>query len=504
MTDRMTERMARASGLAVVAVAGLAIAAFAVVALVRMTYPFELEWMEGGSVDTVRRILAGRPVYVRPSMEFTPFIYTPLYFWVCAPFMALIGEGFVALRLVSILSACASMAILFVLVRKETGFLPGAALAAGLFAATFKASGAWLDLARVDSLFMLFVLASILVLRRREDLAHGIAAGVFMFFAFFTKQTALVVAAPLCVHCLVARGKWSRVAMPATLALLVAASTLAGNALTDGWYGYYVFDLPGQHPLRPDMWLGFWVFDILPTMGVALAASVAFLATRIGRDQWRDLLFHACVLAGLAGASWSSRLHTGGWLNSLIPVHAGLALYMGMAVAGALGARAGGPVAPAAARWHMATLLVNAACIGQLSSLYWPPAAQIPTMADAGAGRSIVRLMGRFDKEVWMTNHGYIPIMAGKKPHAQGMAVSDVLRGTDEALRDALLDEMRTAIRERRFDVIVTDERGLVEDWVLGDIQRAYRYAGDAIADPDIFWPRTGHTLRPGAVYVRP
>jgi len=37
------------------------------VALLRVGYPFELEWMEGTIADHVRRILDGQPLYVPPQ-----------------------------------------------------------------------------------------------------------------------------------------------------------------------------------------------------------------------------------------------------------------------------------------------------------------------------------------------------------------------------------------------------------------------------------------------------
>src|SRR6266550_3782673 len=41
---------------------------YVAVAIARLTYPFDLDWMEGGSVDHVRRILTGQPIYVAPTL----------------------------------------------------------------------------------------------------------------------------------------------------------------------------------------------------------------------------------------------------------------------------------------------------------------------------------------------------------------------------------------------------------------------------------------------------
>ena len=46
------------------AFAGLFIVTYLAVAWARLSYPFELEWLEGGSLTQVDRILSGQPVYV--------------------------------------------------------------------------------------------------------------------------------------------------------------------------------------------------------------------------------------------------------------------------------------------------------------------------------------------------------------------------------------------------------------------------------------------------------
>jgi len=93
---------------------------FLYLALRRLGYPYELEWMEGGTVDHVRRILSGQRLYVEPSIEFTPFIYTPLYFYTAALLAKVFGVSFFALRLVSFLSSIGCFVIIFQFVRRET------------------------------------------------------------------------------------------------------------------------------------------------------------------------------------------------------------------------------------------------------------------------------------------------------------------------------------------------------------------------------------------------
>ena len=128
-------------GLALLAATYLAL--FLGVALGRLGYPYELEWMEGGMHEHVRRILAGEPIYARPSLEFTAYIYPPFYYLASAIGTKLIGAGLPALRMVSLLSALGIFGVIFLIVKRETRSIFPGLVSAGLFAACFRAGGAW-------------------------------------------------------------------------------------------------------------------------------------------------------------------------------------------------------------------------------------------------------------------------------------------------------------------------------------------------------------------------
>lgn len=102
---RLLVGVERAVLAATVAVAVGYVALFFYVALSRASYPFELEWLEGSMLHEVMRVLEGKPLYQEPSLEYTPFIYPPLYFWLSALSAMLVGPGFLALRSVSIAAA---------------------------------------------------------------------------------------------------------------------------------------------------------------------------------------------------------------------------------------------------------------------------------------------------------------------------------------------------------------------------------------------------------------
>ena len=191
--SRLGDRLA---GVVVAVAAAAPVLAYAWVALHRVGYPFELDWMEGGSVELAARVAGGHSLYTAPSLAFVGWTYTPLYYWLSAGVAKLIGVGFAPLRLVSLVASLVAMATLAWMVLRETGSRLAGLIAAGLFAASFRISGAWFDTGRVDSLFLALTLLTLAWGRRAESVRGGLGLGVLAFLAYFTKQSALVAVAP--------------------------------------------------------------------------------------------------------------------------------------------------------------------------------------------------------------------------------------------------------------------------------------------------------------------
>ena len=162
------------------------------VVLHRIGYPFELEWMEGSMVDECRQLLSGSPLYRPPGLDYVPFIYPPGYFILSSFAMRLFGVGFFAPRLVSLLASSGSMLLLFGIVKRETRSFTAGIISAGLFAASYGATGAWMDIARVDSLFLFWVVLGLYTAIRWKRRPGGATITALIFSAaFFTKQVAL-------------------------------------------------------------------------------------------------------------------------------------------------------------------------------------------------------------------------------------------------------------------------------------------------------------------------
>jgi 4-amino-4-deoxy-L-arabinose transferase-like glycosyltransferase len=490
----------RSSGLILGAVALLPVVAYLWVALHRIGYPYELEWLEGGAVSIVQRAHAGHSLYVAPSLHYVPWPYPPLYFWVSAGVAPVTGVGFLALRIVSFTASLGTFGVLFTLVSAQTRDRVAGLCAVGLFAASFRLTGAWMDIGRVDSLFLLLLLLAALVARRAGSWRGGALVGALVFLAFFTKQTAIVAALPLVAWLVVRRPRVGAAAL-GTLVVLVVGSTLVMNALSHGWYGYYVFGELSHQPLVSAAVTGFWTHDLVDPLGIALLVGAAgvvgrWTSRRIGSSSRLDLLgFDLAVVLGLVGASWVGRIHSGGSDDVLIPAAAGVALLVGHACADLRRA------APGGWRW-LATIAFAGLLLTQVDQLRYPLSAQIPTAADRRAGDQLVAGLRRLPGPVVVLDHPWYAALAGKDTSAQGEAINEVLRSADDRGRTALLRDLPTAISSPAVGAVVLDapedERGFA-----GALEREFVATPAPLISGRAFYPVTDLGLRPTELFVR-
>jgi len=460
----------------------------------RIRYPFALEWMEGGMVDHVRRVLAGAPLYGEPTLEFTPFIYPPLYTWVSAAASTVMGVSFSTLRGVSLTATVGCLLLIYSYVRRETGSMAAPLLAAGLFASTFALNGRWFDLARVDSLFLLLVLWGAYTLR-----FHGrrgsVAAGVLFALAFLTKQTALPIALVLIGRDLLVRRGRKRWLFGAVFATLAGGSVLLLNWLTDGYFYYYIFELPQGHRLVEGELLRFWTRDMLQPLGIAWGVILLVLwRTRRPKDgaPW----FLVAFLVGMVGTAWMSRFHTASFVNVLMPAHA--AISIGAAIGFHhlfLASRERDK-----SRWHhLQAAIVGIACVAQFALLARDPRHTVPRPEDAQAGRAFLERLAEIEGPILLTSRGYILSRIGKDTWAHDMALRDVLRSHRTQRRKELEQSIRTRIRSGEFGAILLDSE---RSWFQADVLSRYELVESPLEAANGFWPRSGYRTRPHLLYL--
>lgn len=492
-------RLSKGLGWLVLLVAATFLGTYVVLAFLRMPYPFELEWMEGGSVDHVRRILSDRPLYARPCLEFIAYIYPPLYYCVCAVVAKLIGVGFLPLRLVSFLCSIGCFLIIFLIVRRETKDVFSSVLAMCLFAAAFRRCGAFFDVARVDSQCLFLTLLAVYHVRFGASWGAYALAGVFLSLACLTKQTALIVGAPLVIYGVLTNWRRSLVFI-AVVAAIVAGGTLVLDHVSGGWYGYYTRVLPQRHTFLTGAWMEVLTGDILAPLPIATVMAAFYVYRCFSCRFARTALFYPMMLMAMLGAAVAGRLNLGGYYNALFPGYAILAIVFGLAAHEFIELIGGSRALDRPVR----RIVLHAACLAQFGLLAYNPLLQVPSRDDRAAGQGLVEAVRKIEGEVFIPFHVDLASQAGKATCAQLVAMQDVLGvfgdNTVDEIGWGLIQETREAIRGGRFGVVILD--GASFPWLEEELPIYYVPAQKAFERGDVFWPVTGFRTRPERIYV--
>ena len=469
----------------------------------RLWYPFEVEWMGGAFADHVARILDGEKLYVEPTAEWVPYLYTPLYMYLAAGVSLVFGEGLEALRLTSILASMANLALLFVLVRRRTKSNAAATIACGVWSGCYFLVETWYDAERVDSTFLTFVLGTLCLLdggRRMRSAA--LAAGVLVL-GYLTKQTALLLAPPFLVFAMI-RSPRRGLMFGAVFTALWFVATSWLDHVHDGWFHFYTWQLPRGHEFIFGPFVQFWITDSRP-LWPALMLAIWFFARGIRDVGWRETLADGAWWSGLLVAGLASRMHLGGAVNVLMPSWLGLAAMAAFALARSSHA----PRPQRIAVLGLVALQLVSFGI-KLGNSDQPRrrvglldvAEYLPTRASADAGHRLVERLRNADGEVLVPLHGYLPRMAGKRGSAHIFAVIDIRGPEIKDLSDRLQAGFWSSARDREAGLIVLDEN-------LGGMsalyEPGYEFEGRLVTDdqPATFMPVIGLKTRPVMIFRR-
>lgn len=457
----------------------LAIGAFCFSAYMRFHYPFEMDLIEGGMFEQVRHVGGGSALYGKPSLDFIPFIYGPLFTYLAAASGSILGFSFENLRLISIAATLASCLAIATIIFRCTASRFLAFCGAALFLATYAAAGFSFDQGRVDSLFLALLLWGYFFLRFGSATTGTVCSALLFIGAFFTKQVALI---PILCLLPIAKQRGNKVC------LLFAGITFGGcvlgvlalNLLTDGWYCYYAFNLPAQHDIRIAFYEYFWLSDIALVLPFAAGLAFFMLARQIRTAKDEITVSNLCMLTGFLLLSWVSRLHSGGIENVLAPAYAAISICAVVSVR-ALKVEA----------WGYALLCA------QFLTLIQPPVKAIPSREDADAGRLVVKVLEAYPGPVFVPYHPYLLTMAGKPAHAHHWALYDVMRGDPGGEGARLTAELDANLAEQKFLAVLNDDA-----WYKDSIEKYYKFHAGIFDNPHVFRPVFGETrARPEFLY---
>jgi hypothetical protein len=452
----------------------------------RATFPLDLEWMEGGMLMHAQRIAQGKGIYVEPSLEFIPFLYTPLYPALLAALSFVLPLGYLLGRVVSILAFAVALALVVVTSVGQTRGRGRTALAAligiggaGAIAASFVFTGYFYDLVRSDSLLLALEALALWLALRGQGWKSAALAGVLIALGFFAKQTATIVGTGLGLGLLVANYRRGLV-----YGLAAAATLAAGVGLlvktSGGWFWTYIFKLHQSHAFRKEAvthialpfteqfaWPLFLALA-LATVGLALSrrlrrsdaillfvAAAGESAALIGfGTQWADsnafipaIFFPAFATAVLAARLLDTALDGRKW--GAMSVAAGVALL--------LGSQSLHTAPPVPVRDHVRPPIF--AGWPRMNRVLPAVASAVPSAQDRVAAGRLLEELRALPEPLFIPFHTYYAVLAGKKPFVHRMGVRDVeaALGRPKGLDQAILDQ--------QFAAIVLDWKSYPGEW---------------------------------------
>lgn len=275
----------------------------------RLSYPYDLEWMEGGMLAHAWRLDQGLQIYVRPNLDFVPYVYPPGYSAVVALFGKVFGLSMPLGRLVSVVCILASAAIMGWSLRQDQA--PRAIVWAIpiMFLGTYPMVGAFYDLVRPDSMAVALLGASLALSLDTERRWAPVASGLLLAAAFLTKQNTAVLGAPMLLALLQRdrrAGLWFAASSigPALLSIGVLQWWSSGNFLV------WMLEVPRSHVA---LWsrLG---HEVPIEWGTALPLAFAVVAVAWVWDAIRHqrlipgpVAVAVPVWAGMAAIAWGLR-----------------------------------------------------------------------------------------------------------------------------------------------------------------------------------------------------
>ena len=472
----------------------------------RVNYPFDLEWMEGGMLLHAMRVRDGLPLYVAPTPEFIPYIYTPGYAWLVGALARVFELGYPLARWTSIVGTAGAALLLVLGVRQEGYRWSLGFAAAALFLTCYDEVGAFFDVVRTDGLQVFLMGAAVLVCRRatKPTLAIG---GLVLVLAFITKHNMAMLGLPIAIALWRVHG-WRRAAWFGAWSAGPALAWTAWMQISSGGYFLtYILAIPATHPIVGTRLFPQAERELLEAFPWPIAAACLPIVLALGAMLWRRVKklpaperptrteaqryarwYWIGVVAMGVFMVVLMRGHHGGFQNVLMPGFWLVALVTGFGL-GALVRRIPRPLPASLVLLGCAVLVAWQTWDGR-----WERSKYTPTDADLEAGQRVLDHIASFDGPVLMPHSPWYPVIVGKPPSFALIALWDITHKHSPIKREAQV--INRAIRDQDFDAVIIASKKLKYG-----LNQAYgrtttiKYTGRAL------YPKTGWRVRPRYIY---
>jgi hypothetical protein len=424
----------------------------------RISYPYALERMEGVSLLQVIRILNGQALFVQPSIEYVPLIYPPVYFYLSAFIARILGAGFPALRLVSILSFVVCLFFVFKIIRSVSQDVLVSVAGVGFSAATYPLSGAWFDIARIDTLFVMFCIMGIYY-SRGDKTSDMVIAGILWSLAVFTKQTAIIIlilSFALFLFLDVRKGLL-RIAITGFVGLLFYA---VGTIVWGKWFGYFFFYLPTFHKTLTGInEISVAVLQLLFPLAIAILVSfIPFVLDKNLRTKPSPYFYYGVMTLIMFGLSLMGRLNLGGYTNVYIPAHVMVAVMFGIGIHWWKEKSQSGQQLSSS----VSVIALYGLCALQFLSVYFDPRMVIPEPSLRQAWSNYETFIRHAGGDVLSPEFNYVNYFAGKASFVNQVATDEILGkyGNPEPKQsDLITNELSQDLQNKRFRLVLLKDR---------------------------------------------
>lgn len=471
------------------------------VMLSRVSYPYELEWIESAMLQVTMRVVDGLPIYAPPSMEYVPPLYAPLYFYVSALAIKIVGVGLPALRGVSLLASLCTAGLVVCSIWQLTRSRLAVLLGICCWAALYALSGTYYDLARVDSLWACFLTGTVtglicfFIQKKNIFLVQFLLC---LLLSVFTKQTTLFLLPFFFLALWCMAGFRTVLVSGLVLIALIGSALLVMQWQSGGLFYFYVMEIARSHGFNQGIPANFLLGDMLFGLPVYLLLCAVFIVCY--SKSLRVICAWLLLFSGYFLMSMLSRWYTGGWFNVLIPFHQ---LIVIMAVVGFwwLLQRLQG-VQNKGIRYFL-LCLCSVLLVLNIARGWVTPSYSLPTMADRACGDALVSAIAASPAEkVCVFRHPYLARLAGKQDCAHEALAVDLLNGGNAQMASELRAETQRKLADGFYPLLLVDSDGQFAGYGVPWKKLAYTATDIDMCAADVFFPKvSGQRPRHWLIY---